>query len=554
MLTHLLIKNFALVDQLELELKDGMTVISGETGAGKSIMLDALGLTLGDRADSDTVREGEERAEITATFDLKAIPEALEWLSQHDLDQEMECQIRRVITREGRSRSYINGQPAPLNQLKELGQFLVDIHGQHEHQRLLHREYHRILLDDFAQQRLPSEQVKQHFQRWQKLDKTLKRLTEDSAEKTARTQLLSYQLEELNQLALQDDELEALEQEQKLLENAGQLIQSGHQIIEIISDNDEHNCISLLNHSQQLLNQISRHAPKLSHVSEMLTNAQILVDEAAHELRSYLDDIELSPERLLEVEDRLTLIYDVARKHRVQPDQLIQLQLSLQVEMDSLHQSDEALDQLHQEVAEARNVYLNLAKQLSKARQAHAVKLAKAVDEQLNSLGMTDARFSAQLTALPETRWNAQGLEDVEFLIAANRGQSARPLAKVASGGELSRISLAIQVITAQTSCTPTLIFDEVDVGIGGAIAEVVGQLLRQLGERTQILCVTHQPQVASQGHQHLFVSKRNQKDKTHTQINQLNDDARLQEVARMLGGIQLTDATLTHAKEMLKH
>lgn len=554
MLTHLLINNFALVDQLELELKNGMTVISGETGAGKSIMLDALGLTLGDRADSDTVREGEERAEITATFDISEIPEAIEWLSQHDLDQDNECQIRRIVTREGRSRSYINGQPAPLNQLKELGQFLVDIHGQHEHQRLLHREYHRILLDDFAQQRPVAEKVRQQFQRWQKLEQTLKKLTEDSAEKTARTQLLSYQLEELNQLALQDDELEALEQEQKLLENAGQLLQSGHQIMQIISEHDEQNCISLLNQSQQLLQQVSRHAPALSQVAEMLNNAQILVDEASHELRSYLDNVELSPERLNEVEERLTLIYDVARKHRVQPDQLMELRNTLQHEMDSLHQSDEALDQLHQDVTNARQEYLTLAKKLSQSRQTHATKLAKAVDIQLHSLGMTDARFSAQLTPLDDSKWNANGLEEVEFLIAANRGQTARPLAKVASGGELSRISLAIQVITAQTSSTPTLVFDEVDVGIGGAIAEVVGRLLRELGERTQILCVTHQPQVASQGHQHLFVSKRSQKNKTQTQIDHLDQNARLQEVARMLGGIQLTDATLMHAKEMLKH
>ena len=554
MLTHLLIKNFALVDKLELELKNGMTVISGETGAGKSIMLDALGLTLGDRADSDTVREGEERAEITATFDLSEIPEALEWLSQHDLEQENECQIRRIVTREGRSRSYINGQPAPLNQLKDLGQFLVDIHGQHEHQRLLHREYHRVLLDDFAQQRPVAEKVRHQFQRWQKLEQTLKKLTEDSAEKTARTQLLSYQLEELNQLALQEDELEALEQEQKLLENAGQLLQSGHHIMQIISEHDEQNCVSLLNQSQQLLLQVCRHAPALSQVAEMLSNAQILVDEASHELRSYLDNVELSPERLNEVEERLTLIYDVARKHRVQPDQLMELRNTLQHEMDSLHQSDEALDQLHKDVCDARKAYISIANELSESRKKHAAILAKAVDTQLHSLGMTDARFSAQLTTLDDNKWNANGLEEVEFLIAANRGQTARPLAKVASGGELSRISLAIQVITAQTSSTPTLVFDEVDVGIGGAIAEVVGRLLRELGQRTQILCVTHQPQVASQGHQHLFVSKRNQKDKTQTQIDHLDEDARLQEVARMLGGIQLTDATLMHAKEMLKH
>ncbi len=554
MLTHLLIKNFALVDHLELELKGGMTVVSGETGAGKSIMLDALGLTLGDRADSDTVREGEERAEIAATFDLTNIPEARAWLVDNDLDQEGECQIRRLVTREGRSRSYINGQPAPLNQLKEFGQFLVDIHGQHEHQRLLHRDYHRVLLDDYAQQRSLSDKVRQQYNRWQKLDSSLKKLTEDSAEKTARTQLLSYQLDELDQLGLQSDELDALEQEQKLLENAGQLLQTGHQVMQIMSEHDEHNCVSLLNQSQHLLQQINRHAPALSQVNEMLANAQILIDEAAHELRAYLDRVELSPERLNEVEERLTIIYDVARKHRVQPEQLIELHTQLQEEMLSLHQSDEALDQLHQEVTQARQEYIKLAEELSNARKEKALDLAHAVDEQLHSLGMLDAKFTAQLTPLDESKWNGNGIEEVEFLIAANRGQTARPLAKVASGGELSRISLAIQVITAQTSSTPTLVFDEVDVGIGGAIAEVVGKLLRQLGEKTQILCVTHQPQVASQGHQHLFVSKKSVKDKTHTQISHLDENSRLQEVARMLGGIQLTDATLLHAKEMLRH
>lgn len=554
MLTHLLIKNFALVDHLELELRQGMTVISGETGAGKSIMLDALGLTLGDRADSDTVREGEERAEITATFDVSNIPEALEWLIANDLDQEGECQIRRLVTREGRSRSYINGQPSPLNQLKELGQYLVDIHGQHEHQRLLQRDHHRSLLDDFAQQRPLAEQVRQHYSRWQKLQTSLKKLTEDSAEKTARTQLLRYQLEELEQLSLQPDELTSLEQEQKRLENAGQLLQTGHHVMQMVSEHDEHNCISLLNQSQQLIQQISRHAPDLNTVNEMLTNAQILIDEASHELRSFLDNIELSPERLQDVEERLTSIYDVARKHRVQPDQLGELQQQLQDEMNTLHQSDEALDQLHQSSLQARQEYIRLAEKLSKARKQHAEKLAHAVDQQLHSLGMLEAKFKVQLSALDEPKWNANGMEEVEFLIAANRGQTPRALAKVASGGELSRISLAIQVITAQSSSTPTLVFDEVDVGIGGAIAEVVGRLLRELGEKTQILCVTHQPQVASQGHHHLYVSKHSGQGSTQSQISHLDQHARLQEVARMLGGIQLTDATLQHAKEMLRH
>lgn len=556
MLTQLLIQNFAIVDHLDLDLKVGMTVISGETGAGKSIMLDALALALGDRADSDSVRLGAERAEITALFDLTAIPEAREWLAAQDLDMDNECQLRRVITREGRSRSYINGQPTPLNLVRELGQFLVDIHGQHEHQRLLKKDFHRVLLDDFAQQTALALDVKQHYQHWQGLQKRLQRLTDDSAEKTARLQLLSYQLNELNQLDLREGELEQLEQEQQQLENAGSLLQTGHQVLQLTAEGEgeQTTCLELLSHSLQLLEGLQKFSPLLPQAADMLSSAQIQIEEASREIRHFIDQVEMNPERLQEVEERLSSIYDIARKHRVAPEALCALHRQLEAEMAGLEQSDEAIEQLQHEADQARLRFLQQAQQLSQKRSSAALALSQAVDQQLHSLGMASAHFRVQLTPLDSQHAGAQGLEEVEFLISTNKGQSAKPLAKVASGGELSRISLAIQVITAQTSSTPTLVFDEVDVGIGGAIAEVVGRLLKELGQRTQVLCVTHQPQVAAQGDQHLHVSKIDLEHATATQIQRLESDARIQEIARMLGGIELTSTTLKHAKEMLKH
>ncbi|WP_151705239.1 DNA repair protein RecN [Nitrincola alkalilacustris] len=553
MLTHLIIRNFAIVDELDIDLSSGMTVISGETGAGKSIMLDALALTLGDRADSDTVRSGAERAEITAIFDLQQIPDAREWLQAQDLDQdEEECQLRRIVTREGRSRSYINGQPVPLAHLRELGQFLVDIHGQHEHQRLLKKEYHRTLLDQYARQTELSDQVRKAYHTWQRQQNELTTKREQNAEQDARLQLLNYQIEELDQLAIQDGELAQLEEEQRMLDNAGSLLSTGHQLLEIASEGENENCISLLSHCQQLLVSLNSRAPALLQAGEMLNNAQIQLEEASREIRHYLDQVEVNPQRQQEVEERLTLIYDVARKHRVQPEQLLELHRSLQAELDEIQRSDEILEELELAVTAAHEEYAAKAAQLSLQRSKAAATLNKAVDQQLHSLGMMAASFTVSLQPLDAGKGSANGMEEVEFLISTNKGLQARPLAKVASGGELSRISLAIQVITAQTSATPTLIFDEVDVGIGGAIAEVVGRMLRDLGQRTQVLCVTHQPQVAAQGDQHLFVSKEAKGQLTQTRIDLLNEEKRIQEVARMLGGIELTEATLLHAQEML--
>lgn len=555
MLTLLSIRNYAIVDQLDLELRNGMTVVSGETGAGKSIMLDALGLALGDRAQSDCVREGGDRAEISACFDVSTLAEARAWLSEHDLEADGECQLRRVLTAEGRSRSYINGRPTPLSQVRELGQLLVDIHGQHEHQRLLKKDHHRTLLDEYAGQSELAEQVRRTYHRWRRLDTELSQLTEQSEEHSARVQLLSYQIEELDQLGLEVGELSELEEEQRVLANAGEILTTGHQLLSLTSDSDgdSENCLSLLSHCQHLLDSLGSQAPALIQASEMLASAHIQIEESSREVRGYLDSVEINPERQQEVEERLSSIYDIARKHRITPEEIPAFHDKLREELGGLHRSDDELEQLEIDVRAAHEDYLAAAGQLSVARQQASEQLSKAVDQQLHSLGMNAARFVACLTPLDSGRYNASGLEEVEFLISANKGQPARALAKVASGGELSRISLAIQVVTAQTSSTPTLIFDEVDVGIGGAIAEVVGRLLRELGERAQILCVTHQPQVASQGHQHLFVSKDSDSDLTRTRIDTLSEEKRVHEVARMLGGIDITDTSLEHAREMLK-
>ncbi|WP_286236675.1 DNA repair protein RecN [Neptuniibacter halophilus] len=550
MLIQLTIRDFAIVESLDLELSQGMTVVSGETGAGKSIMLDALGLALGDRAESGAVRHGADKADISANFCLEQIPEASRWLIDNDLDNDGECILRRVITKEGRSRCYINGRPAPAAMVKSLGEYLAAIHGQHEHQRLLKKEYHRTLLDEFAGQSPLAEQVRHSYEQWHQLSSELKRLSEQSAEQTARVQLLSYQVEELQQLALQEGEIEQLEAEQKTLANAGEIINTGHQLISLASESDDNNCVQVLHQCLHLLTNMQSESPSVRQAIEMFNSALIQVEEASSEIRHYLDRVEINPERQSEVEERLSGIFEIARKHRIHPNELLQFQQNLEQELAGLNRSDAELEQMAEEAEAARLAFLNKAEKLSKKRRQAASQLSKQVDQQLHSLGMPSAEISVALTPLHKPA--AQGLEDVEFLIITNKGQPAKPLAKIASGGELSRISLAIQVITAQTSTTPTLIFDEVDVGIGGAIAEVVGRLLRQLGERAQILCVTHQPQVASQGHQHLFVSKRSDKTQTHTRINQLDNESRVQEVARMLGGIDITERSVEHAREML--
>ena len=552
MLVHLSVHNYAIVEHLDLELQAGMTVISGETGAGKSIMLDALGLALGDRADSSVVRQGADKADILASFDLADIADARAWLAERDLDSDGPCILRRVITAEGRSRGYINGSPCPLGDLKALGELLIDIHSQHEHQSLLKPDTHRRLLDEFAGAQELARQVQLAAQRWKQTRQTLERLSNASDEQRARHQLLSYQLEELENLGLGENELEQLEQEHRNLANAGQLLGACQQVMELCSESDAGNVLSALTASLHRLTAFQAQSGALGEAVNLLASAQIQVEEAIGELNRFIDHFDADPQRQQALEERLDAIYSLARKHRVQPAELPALQQRLLGELEGLNADDEAVERLGEELEAYARHYREKAAELSGIRQVAAGRLAAAVEDEIQRLGMPGGRFSAALKPAAQDENPPQGLEMIEFLVSANPGQPLRPLAKVASGGELSRISLAIQVITAQTSRTPTLVFDEVDVGIGGPTAEIVGQLLRRLGERGQVLTVTHLPQVAAQGHNHLFVHKARGTDETRTAVKTLEGDARVEEIARMLGGVDLTEQSLAHARQMV--
>ncbi|MBO3276712.1 DNA repair protein RecN [Pseudomonas schmalbachii] len=552
MLVHLSVHNYAIVEHLDLELAAGMTVITGETGAGKSIMLDALGLALGDRADSGVVRPGADKADILASFDVSAIAEARDWLAERDLEQDGPCILRRVITAEGRSRAYINGTPCPLGDLKSLGELLIDIHSQHEHQSLLKSDTHRRLLDEYAGSHDLARQVQLAAQRWKQTRAELDRLSRSSDEQRARHQLLSYQLEELENLALGETEQEDLEREHKTLSNAGSLIGACQQVLDMCSESDAGNVLSALTASLHRLTAFQSQPAALAEAVNLLSSAQIQVEEAVGELNRFVDNFDADPNRLQQLEERLDSIYSLARKHRVQPAALLELQQHLLDELEALNADDEAVERLGEELEAYARHYQEKAAELSALRRAAASPLAAAVEHEMQRLGMPGGRFAIELGELTQAEPQVNGMEQVEFLVSANPGQPMKTLAKVASGGELSRISLAIQVITAQTSRIPTLVFDEVDVGIGGPTAEVVGQLLRNLGARGQVLTVTHLPQVAAQGHQHLFVHKERGTSETRTAVANLKKNERIEEVARMLGGVDLTKESLAHARKMV--
>ena len=547
MLINLSIQDYAVVDQLEVDLDAGMTCITGETGAGKSIMLDALGLCIGDRADSRAIRPGAARTDIAACFDVSLNTRAQVWLSERDLESAGDCILRRTITAEGRSRAYINGSPATLSDCADLGQLLVDIHSQHAHQSLLRRPIQRSLLDTYAGAETLIVEVSETAQRWRVLQEEYSRLAGQTEESDARRALLTYQIEELEVLNPQPGELEALEAQHKLLANAAYIIDSANDIAAGCEAQRDQ-----LARIVQLANDERMTGSATDNLRELLQSALIQLDEAQAETARFAASVELDPEGLRAAEERLGALHDMARKHRAQPDALHELLATLQAELESLAGGTEQLASLEEALGDTALAWRTHAKALSERRRDAAALLSKRVMETLTDLAMTKCVFEIALIPFKDDNPDPRGAEDIEFLIATNPGATPGPLNKVASGGELSRISLALQVVAADTATSPTMVFDEVDVGIGGGIAEVVGDLLRTLGERSQVLVVTHQPQVAAKGHQHLLVTKTGE-DAVHSELTMLAGAARIEEVGRMLGGAKLTDSTLAHAREMLE-
>lgn len=551
MLSHIHIQDLVIVRALSLDLGAGMTAMTGETGAGKSILIDGLGLALGDKADPAMIRTGSDRAEVSAVFDISKLPAIKAWLAERELAADDDCILRRVLVREGRSRAFINGSPATQPLLAELGEQLLAIHGQHAHQALLKPQAQRDLLDAYAGHSDLLQQVGDAWQRLRKAEKALATLQAAARDRASRLEFLRFQVTELDALALRAGELAELDEEQRRLANAEQLQTDSAALAELLYESDQAIAPSL-SRATALLGQLSRLDPRLADGREMLDSARIQVEEAASLLRHYADGVELDPTRLAQVDERLGLAHDLARKHHVEPELLPAHHQALRTELDQLENADQAETDLSEQVDAARTAYRQLALTLSKSRHKAAKKLARTVTASMQTLAMVGGRFAVLVDDSDSSNPGAHGIDHVGFEVAANPGQPAGALNKVASGGELSRISLAIQVATAGCDEVPSLIFDEVDVGIGGAVAEIVGQLLRSLGATRQVLCVTHLPQVASQAHQHLKVHKQTDGKTTETSISPLAEKDRIAEVARMLGGVKITDQTLAHAQEMI--
>ncbi|MBS9435935.1 DNA repair protein RecN [Photorhabdus noenieputensis] len=551
MLTQLTISNFAIVRELEIDFQPGMTAITGETGAGKSIAIDALGLCLGNRGEANMVRNGASRADICARFSLSDTPSARQWLEDHQLDDSNECLLRRTITSDGRSRGFINGTAVPLSQLRELGTHLIQIHGQHAHQLLLNNGHQKRLLDTYANQSNLHNEMKQAYQQWHQSCQDLARFQQQALERQSRQQLLEYHLKELNELAPQPGEYQEQDNEYKRLANRGQLLSVSQTALQLLSDNDEQNIISLLNYAKHELAELITMDDKFNQLLTMLEEASIQINEVSDELRHYGDQLDMDPNRLFELEQKISQQIRVARKHHVVPEELPSLHQQLLEEQQLLAQQEDDCTHLSEQVNQHHKQALEVAERLHLVRQQYAKELSELITHSMHQLAMPHGRFTIDVSFAPE-HLNADGSDKVEFNVTTNPGQPHQSLAKVASGGELSRIALAIQVITAKKMETSALIFDEVDVGISGPTAAIVGRLLRELGESTQVMCVTHLPQVAGCGHQHFYVSKQTDGEETETQMQLLDKKARLQELARLLAGNEVTKNTLANAKELL--
>jgi DNA repair protein RecN (Recombination protein N) len=553
MLQTLNIQDLAVVASLSLELAPGLTVLTGETGAGKSILLNALGLALGERADADRVRPGASRAEVNLSFDLADAPSARAWLLERELlDEDENCLIRRVVSAEGRSRAFINNRPATLQALQELAGHLVEIHGQHAHLRLLDSNEQRRLLDASSANKALLETIAETYRRWRRLREALDAKTRAAQEGASRVELLRYQIEELEQHGVEGLDYDALAEEHTLQANIEKILETGQTQLEVLVDGEQRSVDSLLKQAINALDDIAQLAPEFSNLNALLNEARIQVKEAGSELRRHLDRLEADPKRLQWLDDKLADLHRLGRKHQIPPRELRQHLTQLREELGSIVLSADTLTQLQTELTALEQSYREQAAQLSQRRLSGAEALQERISAMIRELGMPQGQFLVTVSADANATPTAYGNDRVEFLVSANPGLPPRPLGKVASGGELSRISLAIQVAATESKTAPTLVFDEVDSGIGGGVAEIVGQKLRVLAQDRQIFCVTHLHQVAALGHHHLRVEKTSDHTSTQTQVRTLNFEQRKHEIARMLGGVRITEQTLAHAEEML--
>ncbi|WP_194757308.1 DNA repair protein RecN [Aliidiomarina indica] len=558
MLTQLNIRQFAIVDHLDIDFQKGMTAITGETGAGKSIALDALSLCLGARSESHMVRPGANKAEITASFCVRQLPHVLEWLEEHDLslddvqDNEDSCIIRRTISAEGRSKAFVNGALVPVGTLKELGRMLISLHGQNEHHLLMKTDYQMQLLDQFSNHASLLAATRSSFQQWRQLIREQRELQQRVEHENARRQLLEYQVGELDDFAPSAEEYEQLESDHKRLANASTLVDDAQFSLGTLYDGEHNNAYHLIQAVKQRLEHSLSLDDRLAPIVDLLESASVQVEEAVHELRHYQDAIELDPEALRTCEDRLSQTLQLAKKHQAAPSDLAQIHAQLKQELSEITASESRLANLQPDIDKAWQSYAKAADALSQSRRKAAEKLAAQVTRSLHELNIPDGEFVVNIDSDIEQHHSAHGQDIIQFLVSANAGQPLQPIQKVASGGELSRISLAIQVLTAGNGNLPTLVFDEVDVGVSGPTAATVGKLLRSLGENNQVLCVTHLPQVAARAHQQLFVRKLKQDGKTLTTMESLSDSHRVHELARLLGGDTVTEHAIANARELL--
>ncbi|MCJ8320415.1 MAG: DNA repair protein RecN [Colwellia sp.] len=558
MLLQLNIQDFAIVRSLDIDWQKGMTTITGETGAGKSIAIGALGLCLGQRPMSNVVRPNCKKADLAATFDIGKNKLAKKWLTDHDLLHENECILRRVISAEGRSKAYINGGLVPLAQLKEIAQFLINIHGQHDHQLIVKAAEQRNLLDNYANHQDLIGEVKYHHQKWQQLIAEYKKLQNEKISRDARQQLLQYQVIELDEFSLQQGEFETLESDFKRYSNAQDLLNETLSSIHTLAENEQFNIIDNLSRTCDDLNTLSQVDNSLSNIASVLNEALLQIQDASADLKHYYEQLDLDPQAYAEIESRYSQALKLANKHHISPEKVVELHNELSTELASINSDETRLIKVNDEIELAKLNYLNAAQVLSKSRSDSAKKLSKLISKSMNELNMPDGQFFIEVNQEASDSFDKKeqlsgnGLDTVTFLVSINKGQPLEAMNKVASGGELSRISLAMQVILANSVVTPTLIFDEVDVGISGPTAAMVGTKLQQLAKNTQVICVTHLPQVASKGHQQLFVAKLTNGMHTETTMTELNSKNRVKEIARLLAGDKITEFSIANAQELL--